>query len=74
MQTVAETEPRTLVITGPARDRLYERFSRLYWGRGVEVVVDRRVGERRANRGPVGEERRRGDRRRRPPDWVFPPA
>jgi hypothetical protein len=74
MRTVAETEPRTLVVTGPARGRLYERFSRLYWGRGVEVVVDRRVGDRRMTGRAVGEERRRGDRRRRPPDWVFPPA
>lgn len=72
-QTATQTEPRTLVVTGPARDLLYEHFSRLFWGRGVAVVKDRREGERRAARSAVSEERRRADRRRRPPDWVVPP-
>jgi len=72
-QTAAETEPRTLVVTGPARDLLYEHFSRLFWGRGVVVVKDRREGERRAARSGVSEERRRAERRRRRPDWIVPP-
>jgi len=72
-QTATQSEPRTLVVTGPARDLLYEHFSRLFWGRGVVVVKDRREGERRAVRSGVSEERRQADRRRRPPDWVVPP-
>jgi hypothetical protein len=69
-----DSELRTLVVTGPARDLLYEHFSRLYWGRGVVVVKDRRDdGERRAGRSAVAEERREADRRRRPPDWIVPP-
>ncbi len=72
-QTATQTEPRTLVVTGPARDLLYEHFSRLFWGRGVVVVKDRRDGERRAARSAVSEERRQADRRGRPPDWVVPP-
>jgi hypothetical protein len=72
-QTATQTEPRTLVVTGPARDLLYEHFSRLFWGRGVVVVKDRREGERRTARSGVSEERRQADRRRRPPDWVVPP-
>jgi len=72
-QTATQTEPRTLVVTGPARDLLYEHFNRLFWGRGVVVVKDRRDGERRAARAGVSDERRQADRRRRPPDWIVPP-
>lgn len=72
-QTATQTEPRTLVVTGPARELLYEHFSRLFWGRGVVVVKDRREAERRAERSGVSEERRQADRRRRPADWVVPP-
>lgn len=72
-QTAPETEPRTLIVTGPARDLLYEHFSRLFWGRGVLVVKDRREGERRAAAAAVSDERRQADRRRRAPDWIVPP-
>jgi hypothetical protein len=72
-QTATQTEPRTLVVTGPARDLLYEHFSRLFWGRGVVVVKDRREAERRAANAAVSGERRQADRRRRSPDWIVPP-
>ncbi len=77
MNAREDTESRhVLIVTGPERDRLYERFSALFAGRdGVEVVKDRRVAERRrAAAGPGDGERRAGDRRRRRPDWVVPPA
>ena len=64
-----------LVVTGPARERLAGLFRRLYAGRDdVRVVLDRRVVERRrsAERPPV--QRRRGERRRSAPWFVFPPA
>lgn len=64
-----------LVVTGPERDRLFERFCRLYTGRvDVEVVKDRRrVERRRAERGPANMERRVGERRQSRAEWVFPP-
>lgn len=44
MDACADTATYTLVVTGPGRDRLYERFRLLFWGRdGVEVVKDRRA-------------------------------
>jgi hypothetical protein len=63
-----------LVVTGPARERLFEHFRRLYAGRDdVRVLVDRRYAERRAaaERPPV--ERRRDERRVSAPWLVFPP-
>jgi hypothetical protein len=67
---MAATDVKELVVTGPARDRLYELFTRVYAGRhDVRVVLDRR-------RAPwaQGERARRADERRRePPAWVFPP-
>ncbi len=71
-QTAAEGEMRTLIVTGPARDLLYEHFNRLYWGRGVLVVKDRRAGERRGRQADVAGERRNADRRRSSA-WVVPP-
>jgi len=68
------SKPHLLIVTGPLRDRLYERFSRLYSGASdVEVVKDRRHGERRRRLLPHSGDRRRGDRRRQAPEWVFPP-
>jgi hypothetical protein len=62
-----------LVVTGPARERLYERFQRLFYGRGdVEVVCDRRKGERRWSDGHMTPERRTHERRHRV-TWVVPP-
>ena len=81
MDASDDAQVHILVVTGPARDRLYERFARLFYGRSdVRVVKDRRVGERRrdehvqwrAARGASGGERRSGDRRRRRPDWLVP--
>jgi hypothetical protein len=63
-----------LVVTGPQRDLLYDHFRRLFWGRdGVEVVMDRRTGERRREPASVGFDRRTRDRRRARPTWVVPP-
>ncbi|HZL64555.1 MAG TPA: hypothetical protein VFD50_06400 [Thermoleophilia bacterium] len=63
-----------LVVTGPQRDQLYDHFRHLFWGRdGVEVVKDRRAGERRCEAGSVGFDRRTRDRRRSRPAWIVPP-
>jgi len=68
------SRPHLLIVTGPLRDRLYERFSQLYSGvSDVKVVKDRRRGERRQTLRPHQVDRRRSDRRRGRPDWVFPP-
>ncbi len=67
---MAGTDVKELVVTGPARERLYELFTRVYAGRqDVRVVLDRR----RAPWVPGQDARRVGERRRRPPTWVFPP-
>ena len=64
-----------LMVTGPERDRLYERFCRLFRGRdGVEVVKDRRLTERRRDRSQVAAERRARERRRAAPGWLVPPS
>jgi len=74
MDAQADTATYTLVVTGPGRDRLFERFRALFWGRGdVEVVKDRRVTERRSDRSQVAAERRARERRRDAPDWLVPP-
>jgi hypothetical protein len=56
-----------LVVVGRDQAELYEYF-RWGFGRipGVEVVLDRRLGERRGRRNGQGlvEERRKSDRRR----------
>jgi hypothetical protein len=72
------TEPaetvHLLMVTGPLRDRLYERFARLYANADdVLVVKDRRYGERRRAPRPPEAERRSSDRRHQAPDWIFPP-
>jgi hypothetical protein len=67
---MAGTDVKELVVTGPARERLYELFTRVYAGRqDVRVVLDRRRGPWAHGEGarPVAE------RRRQPPAWVFPP-
>ena len=74
MAGMVDTEVRRLVVTGPARDQLFEHFSRLFYGRDdVVVIKDRRRAERRCGEAPVRQERRTSDRRRHPPDWVVPP-
>ena len=73
MNANVDTATHRLVVTGPARDRLYQRFDRLFWGRdGVEVVKDRRVAERRRDRSPSAVERRSRERRRVAPAWMVP--
>ena len=67
-------EPHVLVVTGPLRDRLFERFSGLYTYRSDVVVFrDQRVQERRGCSTRFAEDRRRTERRRRAPVWTFPP-
>jgi hypothetical protein len=59
--------PGVLIVVGRDQPELYEYFK---WGfgqtAGVEVVVDRRLGERRGRRDGHGpsDDRRKGDRRR----------
>ena len=73
MNANVDTAMHRLVVTGPARDRLYQRFTRLFWGReGVEVVKDRRVAERRRDRSQSAVERRSHERRSAAPDWMVP--
>ncbi len=63
-----------LVVTGPQRDLLYDHFRHLFWGRdGVEVVKDRRAGERRRDSASVGLDRRTRERRRARAVWIVPP-
>lgn len=60
--------PRLLVIVQAREARLYEYLARALAGvRDVQVILDRRRGERRREHRPVAQERRRGERRR-PPD------
>jgi hypothetical protein len=75
MTTTSIHAEHVLFVTGPVRERLYEHFRALFDGRDdVEVRLDRRFGERRRDaRRPEGGERRRRDRRQRPPDWIVPP-
>ena len=75
MHAYAHTATYRLVVTGPERDRLYDRFSQLFWGRdGVEVLKDRRVSDRRRERSRTAFERRSRERRRAAPDWLVPPS
>jgi hypothetical protein len=75
MPVTAEGEQtRVIVIPRPLEAFFFERLADRYAGRDdVRVVVDRRVGERRAVRWSVGPgpltDRRRGDRRRAPMVW-----
>lgn len=68
-------ERHVLIVTGPARERLSDRFERLYrFSSDVVVVRDRRYRERRAESGArPSVDRRRADRRLSTPRWVFPP-
>ena len=74
MNALTDTTIHRLVVTGPARDRLYDHFRLLFFGRDdVTIVKDRRVRERRVRRLADGDERRRAERRDGPPTWVVPP-
>lgn len=73
-QLVKEPVIKVLVVTGPLRGRLFDLFTHLYAGRAdVRVILDRRHAERRRESQPDAPQRRRADRRRRSPAWVFPP-
>ena len=74
MSGATDSTIHRLVVTGPARDRLYDRFRRLFLGRDdVTIVKDRRLRERRVRCVAGGEERRSTERRDGPPGWVVPP-
>ena len=71
---IEEPVIKELVVTGPLRGRLFDLFTHLYAGRAdVRVILDRRHGERRRESQPEAPQRRRAERRRRSPAWVFPP-
>jgi len=73
-QLVKEPVIKVLVVTGPLRGRLFDLFTHLYAGRAdVRVILDRRHVERRRESQPDAPQRRRAERRRRSPAWVFPP-
>lgn len=58
------TKRRDLYIVSTDRRDLYELFRKQFADDpNVEVILDRRKGERRAARGATPEERRRADRR-----------
>jgi hypothetical protein len=72
MAATTDREMHTLVLTGPARDLLYEHFAWLYrHSSDVRVVKDRRGTERRRDQMRVEGERRRRERRAAEP-WLFP--
>lgn len=53
-----------LIVVAATETRLYERLRRTMAGvSGVKVILDRRRTERRADNGPVTQERRKFDRR-----------
>ena len=71
---IQEPVIKELVVTGPLRGRLFDLFTHLYAGRAdVRVILDRRHVERRRESQPDAPQRRRAERRRRSPAWVFPP-
>jgi hypothetical protein len=71
---IKEPVIKELVVTGPLRGRLFDLFTHLYAGRSdVRVILDRRHAERRCESQPEAPQRRRAERRRRSPAWVFPP-
>jgi hypothetical protein len=74
MGIITDPPVHVLVVTGPLRERLCERFGMVYFGRhDVRVVMDRRMGERRRSDAGAAAGRRRGERRTSAPWLVFPP-
>jgi hypothetical protein len=74
MEGEYQAKVHRLIVTGPLRDRLYERFAELYSrSADVEVIKDRRYAERRRSAARPSADRRRDDRRRGRAEWVFPP-
>jgi hypothetical protein len=61
-------------VTGPTRDRLYQLFRRLFAGHDdVEVIKDRRLGQRRRRVAPPADERRVQERRQCSSHQIGPP-
>ncbi len=75
MNDAPDKQCERLVVTGRQRDRLLKRFEKLFFGRGdVEVIKDRRYGERRGPETAVDPERRSRDRRQISVHSIGPPA
>jgi hypothetical protein len=67
VRPAAPGDDRVVVVVAPGQHRLYDYLRDGLRGvPGMEVVVDRRHGERRQQTRPVGADRRRGGRRLRP--------
>jgi hypothetical protein len=61
---VRQDEPRHLLIVGRHRQMLYEHLKKAFADHdSVKVILERRTGDRRANRVPNVPERRGADRR-----------
>lgn len=61
----SDARPRQIILVARDRERLFEYIRRAFAGNEtVEVLLDRRTGERRRSPGSRLPERRRGDRRR----------
>ncbi len=70
-------QPRVIVIPRQLEGYFYERLTSSFAERGdIEIVVDRRSGERRRPRSASGArpftERRRGERRSGAVSWSLP--
>jgi hypothetical protein len=60
-----EARPRQIIIVARDRERLFDYIKRAFAGNDtVEVLLDRRAGERRRSPGSRLPDRRRADRRR----------
>lgn len=70
MRTLSEAHPtpRHLLIVARSEPTVYEYVKRTFAGEdSVEVIMDRRLGERRRASASAAVERRRADRRSAPP-------
>ena len=73
MEDDAHIPRQRFVVTGSQRQQLYERFQRLFHGRDdVEVIKDRRQGERRSD-AAAEQDRRAADRRQCSVPRIGPP-
>jgi len=78
MSTTTSAPPRVIVIPRELEGFFFDRLTREFAGRdALQVVVDRRVGERRRPRyvsgaGPFTDRRAGRDRRAEPPAWSLP--
>jgi hypothetical protein len=74
MVATDDQDVAVLVVTGPARERFAALFERVFLGRDVRAVMDRRARDRRGSPAHVAIECRRGERRVSAPWLVLPPA